>query len=252
MRSLLALPLLASGLIALAPLPASASQPLPQIAPVPEADIDYSPARPSFDPLHLSDVTTSEAISQNDETDALINGELTFEEFDSLPIEEQLSIAKNLELRTQDRFFYDQSDNLHFLREKAACVILLNVDKCQDGKIAADDAVLQTIAIYGKNGGRDEPDAFRHCYWSALMTLRIDEKAAKIIGDNHEKYSAERYEDSLKEKYEEEMEMDLFNNAQGRKIGSSLKLNPLKDLREPLASAVCHDWAGRGVLKTLD
>ncbi|ORX92093.1 hypothetical protein K493DRAFT_142377, partial [Basidiobolus meristosporus CBS 931.73] len=55
-------------------------------------------------------------------------------------------------------------------------------------------------------------DAFRHCYWSALMTISIGESQAKEVGDAHEVFGQNSAAASS---------MDLFNNARGREIGKS-------------------------------
>jgi len=53
-------------------------------------------------------------------------------------------------------------------------------------------------------------DAFRHCYWNALMVKAVDAKLAKEFTDAHE----ERPGQPTREK-----KMDLHNNAVGREIG---------------------------------
>lgn len=54
------------------------------------------------------------------------------------------------------------------------------------------------------NGGAD---AFRHCYWSGLMTKEFGWETAKEFGDRHE------YND---DQHPFEAEVDLYNNRQGR------------------------------------
>lgn len=51
------------------------------------------------------------------------------------------------------------------------------------------------------------PDAFRHCYWSGLMTKEFGWETAKDFGDRHE-YNEDQHP--------MEAETDLYNNRQGR------------------------------------
>ncbi|MBL3960828.1 hypothetical protein FH728_25105, partial [Bacteroides thetaiotaomicron] len=55
-------------------------------------------------------------------------------------------------------------------------------------------------------------DAFRHCSWNALMTMRIGADAAERIATNHE---------TVAQGPADETSMDLYNNAQGRFLGSA-------------------------------
>ncbi|MGV0362984.1 DUF6973 domain-containing protein [Corynebacterium minutissimum] len=53
-------------------------------------------------------------------------------------------------------------------------------------------------------------DAFRHCSWNALMTMRIGADAAERIATNHE---------TVAQGPADETRMDLYNNAQSRFLG---------------------------------
>ena len=64
---------------------------------------------------------------------------------------------------------------------------------------------------YSLTGG--EGDAFRHAYWSALMTRAAGPKLAKKIGDAHEDFP-----------HNEDRDMDLHNNQVGREIGARGKV----------------------------
>ncbi|WP_080602994.1 DUF6973 domain-containing protein [Tropheryma whipplei] len=85
---------------------------------------------------------------------------------------------------------------------------LSRVINCIKAKSAANDAVSRAA---GKCPGSTliggKGDAFRHCYWSARMTIDMGE--AKGFGDRHEAFShaPERY-------------MDLKNNEIGRSVGA--------------------------------
>lgn len=68
------------------------------------------------------------------------------------------------------------------------------------------EAIRQTRSIFGRSGGNDASDAFRHCYWSCCMTKSGGGDAAKGIGDAHE---------NDRDNPRCQMNMDLFNNAMG-------------------------------------
>ena len=65
--------------------------------------------------------------------------------------------------------------------------------------------------VYGKNNDIDgtKVNAYRHAMWSAIMTDMIGEKLAKQFGDAHEDFPNNKKENK---------EMDLHNNALGRRI----------------------------------
>lgn len=79
-------------------------------------------------------------------------------------------------------------------------------------------------------------DAFRHCYWSALLARDIGPDNARSITTAHEGYSANPAG---------ERAMDLHNNAQGIKIGS---LNPR--MTDEQLSETCAQWLAIGRLVT--
>jgi RHS repeat-associated protein len=66
-------------------------------------------------------------------------------------------------------------------------------------------------------------DAFRHCLWSCLLTEKLGEKKARWITNNHE-HTGNQTGQPVKE-----YEMDLMNNFQGRKAGTSACKKPCKD-----------------------
>ncbi len=61
-------------------------------------------------------------------------------------------------------------------------------------------------------------DAFRHCYWSCIMSLRMGVDQAKSVGDTHEEYGAKAGQ-AKKEEI-----MDLHNNQKGRNCSLSSKI----------------------------
>lgn len=62
----------------------------------------------------------------------------------------------------------------------------------------------------GQHNGRG--DAFRHCYWSALLARDIGANNARTFTTAHENYSSNP---------PGEREMDLHNNAVGIRIGAA-------------------------------
>lgn len=105
------------------------------------------------------------------------------------------------------------------LKQKTRCVWNYSIARCKKALRLAKMADRTTRKLFGlpKNASLDKYDgtkinAFRHCYWSALMTRRMGADAAKGIADIHEKYGKNN---------EKNMNMDLHNNAWGRWIGSN-------------------------------
>lgn len=112
--------------------------------------------------------------------------------------------------------------------EKVVCVFSIGPFDCQTAKADAETALQTAATRYpGYALHNDEADAFRHCFWSALMTLHIGVSQAKIVGDNHEKL----YDNPAAEK-----NMDLFNNAVGLQVGL-LANGP------DAAEETCHQYA---------
>lgn len=84
-------------------------------------------------------------------------------------------------------------------------------------------------------------DAWRHCYWSCLMTHSIGAQQARTVADTHEEFGGNPAN---------ELTMDLHNNAEGRACGAGV----------PDCATCCHgkltggglliipDWSGRAVL----
>lgn len=58
-------------------------------------------------------------------------------------------------------------------------------------------------------------DAFRHCYWSALMTIGMGKALAKLFGDMYEALT------SSSEEQEAAIAMDKHNNSVGCSIGEN-------------------------------
>ncbi|PKC68445.1 hypothetical protein RhiirA1_416908 [Rhizophagus irregularis] len=81
-------------------------------------------------------------------------------------------------------------------------------------------------------------DAYRHCYWSGLLTFEFGVAGAKGFGDRHEESP---------DNPPEEKAMDLNNNNVGRTVASQIKKGDKNAL-----SAACKQALTDGRLKTLN
>jgi hypothetical protein len=101
------------------------------------------------------------------------------------------------------------------ISEAIKCVLLVGRSTCTKAKADADKALATAKQKYPANTLHNGiGDAFRHCYWNALMTISVGRNDAKKIADLHEDHnggsSAER-------------KMDLKNNDIGRQVGIESK-----------------------------
>ncbi|KAF1811945.1 hypothetical protein P152DRAFT_417793 [Eremomyces bilateralis CBS 781.70] len=93
----------------------------------------------------------------------------------------------------------------------AWCAVPWHWSACNKASNLAETAATEAGRLYPANTLHNgKGDAFRHCYWNALMVIEIGEGKAKSIANNHEKGGKGR-----------EKEMDLKNNARGRTIGKN-------------------------------
>lgn len=119
--------------------------------------------------------------------------------------------------------------------EKSWCKWPWRYKKCYDIKKTADKAYNSAAKLYAKNGLKDgKGDAYRHCYWSALMTVKWGEAEALEHGTRHESDTPEGAERT----------MDLENNGTGRDRGDRYR-NDDKSRR------ACAYLANGGFLYTL-
>lgn len=77
-------------------------------------------------------------------------------------------------------------------------------------KGAKESATTETRRRFGKNGHNDRSDAFRHCFWSALLAREIGYVNALAFTTAHE---------SSPTNIPAEKQMDLHNNGVGLSIG---------------------------------
>lgn len=84
-------------------------------------------------------------------------------------------------------------------------------------KDAKEAAYAETRTRFGHNGHNDKSDAFRHCYWSALLARDLGYSNAKRFTTAHE---------SSPSNPANEKAMDLHNNAIGLMSDGLVALTP--------------------------
>ncbi len=110
-------------------------------------------------------------------------------------------------------FLFDDFIIRSVLTEGLKCIFLVGPFDCAKGKTNADTAGATARENYPADTLHNGiGDAFRHCYWNALMTISIGRNQAKKIADLHE--------DNNTTGPLAEREMDLKNNEIGRQVGS--------------------------------
>ena len=78
-------------------------------------------------------------------------------------------------------------------------------------KSATEKTYSETYNIFSRNGRNDASDAFRHCYWSALLARDLGYANAQTFTNAHESSPDNPFM---------EKKMDLHNNEVGLQIGS--------------------------------
>ncbi|MDO4821264.1 MAG: hypothetical protein Q4A03_04405 [Rothia sp. (in: high G+C Gram-positive bacteria)] len=120
--------------------------------------------------------------------------------------------------------------------EGVKCGLYANPINCYTGFIDSKTARDTAVELYPEESLHNgEGDAFRHCYWNALMYLHFGNPDAETIANNHE---------SVADGPEEETAMDLHNNAVGREIGRRVGT-------EDDAKQGCQDAVGSGELQVI-
>jgi hypothetical protein len=102
-------------------------------------------------------------------------------------------------------------------------------------KKAKETALAETKRRFGRNGRNDKSDAFRHCFWSALLARDIGYANALEFTTAHE---------SSPTNGPAEKQMDLYNNRVGLHIGRAKGA-------DPILSARCLEALAKGQLKVL-
>lgn len=110
--------------------------------------------------------------------------------------------------------YYEQFESLTSQEIKlyaAHPVDALKAKSCAEKALKSSKDKYKSYALWQENG-----DAYRHAYWSALMTKKINRNFAYLAGLAHEGltkgYNFNKQSDDKK--------MDIANNYSGRKIGT--------------------------------
>lgn len=122
----------------------------------------------------------------------------------------------------------------HPFKAKKSYQIALETNK-------VSDSIAKTNALdKDKSGG--QVDAFRHAYWLARLKQDLGEKAARSLGEAHEKdnyitYKEIKLEDGVVPD-EISSEMDLYNNEQGLKLIQKKSKISRKNLIHKIVNAI--------------
>jgi len=114
---------------------------------------------------------------------------------------------------------YDQYQNLTlkekvYIKRYPSHILIIKETK--------EKAFKQTKKLFGFNGHNDKSDAFRHCYWSALLSKEIGYANALVFTTAHE---------SSPLNPKNEKSMDLHNNLFGLKIGLHKKSDSMMSMQ---------------------
>lgn len=104
------------------------------------------------------------------------------------------------------------SPNIAPFAEGVRCVFQVGPIDCYTARNDANTAFNTAAELYPDSTHNGPGDAFRHCYWNALMAIHINPDQAKTVADNHEELGSGP---------EAERQMDYKNNEIGREIGSN-------------------------------
>ncbi len=97
--------------------------------------------------------------------------------------------------------------------EAIDCAWAVGPFDCNTARADSETALASAQAEFPNlEGHNDKADAYRHCYWNALMAVHIGADQAKEVGDLHENNNPNP---------PGERAMDLHNNAVGRGLGAS-------------------------------
>lgn len=125
-------------------------------------------------------------------------------------------------------------DKLNASEKLSLAMRPLSVGKVQDN---AEKALAEAKNRFPRELHNGRGDAFRHCYWSALMTRDIGFLNTKSITDAHEDFPGNP---------PAEKDMDLHNNMQGILIGLGHKKSSDKEI-----AGLCEAALRAGRLKVL-
>ena len=101
-------------------------------------------------------------------------------------------------------------DQFNQLTPQEQSYILSHPHHASTIKESKESAFKETAMRFGFNGKNDRSDAFRHCFWSALLARDLGYSNALQFTTAHE---------SSPTNPKDEKEMDLHNNGVGLEIG---------------------------------
>ena len=106
---------------------------------------------------------------------------------------------------------YDSYQQYNRLTEAERSFVVNHPFAASDFREVAGKALAEAQRRYPDSIHNGRGDAFRHCYWNALMTREQNATLAEQFASAHETGGGPAMEGV----------MDLFNNAVGRSIGSA-------------------------------
>uniref|UniRef100_U9TI04 DUF6973 domain-containing protein n=1 Tax=Rhizophagus irregularis (strain DAOM 181602 / DAOM 197198 / MUCL 43194) TaxID=747089 RepID=U9TI04_RHIID len=149
----------------------------------------------------------------------------------SIPVEPETFI------RRQDHYIGGVNE-----AEEDYCISILHPSRaleCVKARDLAEEALANAQNNFPESTLHNgSGDAYRHCYWSGLLTFEFGVSGAKGFGDRHEESP---------DNPPEEKAMDLNNNNVGRTVASQIKNGDKNAL-----SAACKQALTDGRLKTLN
>jgi|HigsolmetaAR206D_1030411.scaffolds.fasta_scaffold00160_21 hypothetical protein len=214
----------------------------------------------SFPILSLAETNTSEQLDKGETADfyltmrnllqvylsELENGKITEEEFaekvkENIGSQLQTNEDVNELMESENKVMqpmglsYDYDFGAFGVKATEIVLFAKNPIDASRAKSLAEDALKEAqdrykdYTLWQGNG-----DAFRHAYWSALMTKHINRDFAYEAGYAHEGYKTGSYDDikSL------DVKMDIKNNYSGRILGTKYKSKSDNYIAEKVADEV--------------
>jgi len=118
-------------------------------------------------------------------------------------------------------------------KEVGHCIF--NALECYTVLDLGDVATKETQTRFGYNGHNDKSDAFRHCYWSALLTKEFGVVRAFDVLSRHENFATNPVD---------ELFMDMRNNLKGMEIANKTPSSDPKVLAN-----TCYKALSSGLVK---
>jgi len=118
------------------------------------------------------------------------------------------------------------------------CVMVVTPGVCVRAQASANSALSYANQYFPGTVHNGKGDAFRHCYWSARMTIEDGPAAAYLVAQHHE--------DTAKGQPAIEKDMDMRNNGIGRSVGGGKGSHSEASVR-----STCQTRATAGALWTI-